>query len=245
MGELHLDIVADRLRREFQVIGNIGRPQVAYRETIRGTATAEGTHIRQTGGRGQYGKVTLRVSPRERGTGILFVDSTKGGPIPAEFLPAIESGVMEAATAGPLAGFPLMDLEVALIDGQTHDVDSSEIAFKIAGAEALRKAVTAAKLVLLEPIMRAEVICSEERMGDVLGDLNGRRAHVTGIAASPGHAETIHVTIPLAGTFGYATALRNITQGRGTYTMEPSHYAEVPDDIARTVIPGNYAVRAA
>ncbi|MFB3881856.1 MAG: elongation factor G [Armatimonadota bacterium] len=245
MGELHLDIVADRLLREFQVSAQIGRPQVAYRETARSTAVAEGSHIRQTGGRGQYGRVTLQVSPRERGAGVVFVDRTRGGPVPAEFLPAVKAGVMEAAAAGLLAGYPVTDVEAALLDGQTHEVDSSELAFRIASAEAFRKALASAEPVLLEPIMKVEVICPEERLGDVLSDLNGRRAHITGISASPGRTETIQALVPLATTFGYATALRNVTQGRGTYTMEPSHYAEVPEDIARAIVPGSYAVRVA
>ncbi len=245
MGELHLEIVADRLRREFQVSGHIGRPQVAYRETIRTSAVAEGSHIRQTGGRGQFGRVTLQVSPRERGSGLVFVDRTKGAPVPGEFIPGVQAGAMEAAAAGLLAGYPVVDVEVALIDGQAHEIDSSEMAFKIAAAEAFRKAVASADPTLLEPIMRAEVICPEDRLGDVLSDLNARRAHVTGINASPGRTETIQALIPLATTFGYATALRNVTQGRGTYTMEPSHYAEAPEDIARAVIPGSYAVRVA
>jgi elongation factor G len=185
------------------------------------------------------------VSPRERGSGLVFVDRTKGGPVPAEFLPGVKTGVTEAAAAGLLAGYPVVDVEAALIDGQTHAVDSSELAFKIAAAGAFRKALASGDQVLLEPIMKAEVICAEDRLGDVLGDLNGRRAHVTGISASPGRTETVHALIPLAATFGYATALRSLTQGRGTYTMEPSHYAEVPEDIARTIIPGSHAVRVA
>jgi elongation factor G len=245
MGELHLDIIADRLRREFQVTGHIGRPQVAYRETIRTTAIAEGSHIRQTGGRGQFGRVRLQVSPRERGGGLVFEDRTKGAPVPAAFISAVEAGVMEAAASGVLAGYPVVDLEVALMDGQAHEVDSSEMAFKIAAAEAFRKALASAAPVLLEPIMKAEIICAEDRLGDVLSDLNGRRAHVTGINASPGRTETIQALIPLATTFGYATALRNLTQGRGTYTMEPSHYAEVSEDVARIIVPGSYAVRVA
>ncbi len=245
MGELHLDIVTDRLRREFQVAAHMGRPQVAYRETVLGTGVAEGSHIRQTGGRGQFGRVTLQVSPRERGSGLSFLDETKGGPIPPEFIPAIEAGVKEACASGVLAGYPVVDVEVALLDGQAHEVDSTELAFRVAAAEAFREALRRAAPVLLEPIMKIEVICPEERMGDVLSDLNGRRAHITGISASPGRTEAITALIPLATAFGYATALRNVTQGRGTYTMEPSHYAEVPEDIARAIAPGYYAVRVA
>jgi elongation factor G len=245
MGELHLDIITDRLRREYQVSADIGRPQVAYRETIRATATAEGSHVRQTGGRGQFGRATLEISPLERGGGFSFLDRTKGGPIAAEFVRAVEAGVRDAAATGLLAGYPVVDIEVALIDGQEHDVDSSELAFQIAGGKALRKALAAGDPALLEPIMSIEIICPEERLGDVLGDLNGRRAHVRGIKASPGRTETIDASIPLATMFGYATALRNVTQGRGTYTMEPSHYAEVSEDIARTIVPGGYSVRVA
>ncbi|MBN1458956.1 MAG: elongation factor G [Armatimonadetes bacterium] len=245
MGELHLDIVTDRLLREYQVSGHIGRPQVAYRETISTSAVAEGSHVRQTGGRGQFGRVTLEVSPLERGGGFSFVNRTKGAPIAAEFARAVEAGIRGAAATGVLSGYPVIDVEVALLDGQQHEVDSSELAFQIAGGEAFRKALAAGEPVLLEPIMRVEIICPEERMGDVLNDLNSRRAHVRGINASPGRTETIDASIPLAATFGYATALRNVTQGRGTYTMEPSHYAEVPEDIARTVVQGAHSVRVA
>jgi len=208
-------------------------------------AEAEGSHIRQTGGRGQFGRVRLRLSPLERGAGIVFTDDTRGGPIPKEFISAVEAGVREAATSGLLGGYPVVDVEAALVDGQAHEVDSSEIAFKIAAGEAFRKALAKGEAALLEPIMRIEAICPEERMGEVLSDLNSRRAHVTGISASPGRTETIGALIPLAETFGYATVLRNLTQGRGTYTMEPSHYAEVPADIARSIIPGDYSVRVA
>ncbi len=245
MGELHLDIVTDRLRREFQVSPQTSRPQVAYRETIRAAATAEGSHIRQTGGRGQYGRVTLRVTPLEKGAGIVFVNQIRGTAVPAEFIPAVEAGVREGCASGVLGGYPVVDVAVALIDGQAHEVDSSEMAFKIAASEGMREALRSATPVLLEPIMRLEVVCPEERMGDVLADLNTRRASVRGINASPGGTETINVLVPLATTFGYATALRNVTQGRGTYTMEPSHYAEVPEDVARTIVPGDHRVRVA
>ncbi len=245
MGELHLEIVTDRLRREFNVAAHVGRPQVAYRETIRTPATAEGSYIRQTGGRGQFARVTLEVSPRGRGAGLEFVDRTKGGIIPREFVAGVQAGVTEACASGILGGYPVVDIEVALVDGQTHEVDSSEMSFKMAGSSALRDALHHAGPVLLEPIMLMEVVCAEERMGDVLSDLNGRRAHVTGMNAAPGGAQTIRALIPLATTFGYATALRNLTQGRGTYTMEPSHYAEVPEDVARTIIPGDATVRVA
>ena len=245
MGELHLEIVTDRLRREFNVAAHVGRPQVAYRETIRTETTVEGEYIRQTGGRGQFARVTLDLSPRARGKGVEFVDRTKGGPISREFVGGVEAGVTEACASGILGGYPVVDIEVALVNGQAHEVDSSEMAFKMAAASTLRDALRKAGPVLLEPIMLIEVVCAEERMGEVLGDLNGRRAHVTGMSAAPGDAQTIRAFIPLATAFGYATALRNLTQGRGTYTMEPSHYAEVPEDVARTVIPGDVTVRAA
>jgi len=245
MGELHLEIVTDRLRREFNVAAHVGRPQVAFRETIGGTATTEGTHIRQTGGRGQFARVTLQVAPQERGTGVVFADRTKGSQVPKEFVGAVEAGVRESCESGIMGGYPVVDIEVALVGGHAHEVDSSEMAFKMAASEALREALRRAGPELLEPIMRMEVVCGEERMGDVLSDLNGRRARVRAISASPGRTETIDVLMPLATSFGYATALRNITQGRGTYTMEPSHYAEAPEDIARTIVPGFYTVRVA
>ena len=245
MGELHLEIVSDRVRREFQVKAHVGRPQVAYRETVSEPATAEGSHIRQTGGRGQFGRVTLTVSPLKRGAGIVFEDRTKGGPVSREFVAAAEVGAREACESGVLAGYPMVDLAIALIDGQTHAVDSSEIAFKIAAAEAVREAARRAHPVLLEPVMSIEVVCPEERMGDVLSDLNARRSHVTGVNASPGGTQTVRAHIPLATAFGYATVLRNLTQGRGTYTMEPSHYAEVPEEVARAKHAGDATVRVA
>jgi len=245
MGELHLEVVVDRLRREFQLHAHVGRPQVAYRETISGIATAEGSYIRQTGGHGQFARVVLEVAPRERGAGLAFEDRTKGGIVPKEFVPAVQAGVREACATGVLGGYPVVDIAVYLVGGAAHEVDSSAMAFKLSAQEALREALGHARPVLLEPIMRIEVVCPEERMGDVLSDLNARRAHVTGIAASPGGTETIGALVPLATTFGYATALRNLTQGRGTHTMEPSHYAEVPENIARSVIAGETTVRVA
>ena len=212
---------------------------------MRSTASAEGSYIKQTGGHGQYGRVLLEVEPLESGAGIVFDDQTKGGILSREFVNATEAGVREACTAGPLGSYPVVDIRVRLVGGQSHEVDSSEMAFKIAAADALRDALLRAEPVLLEPVMKIEVVCPEERMGDVLSDLNARRGHVTGIAASPGGTETIDALIPLATAFGYATALRNQTQGRGTYTMEPSHYAEVPDSIARTIVPGESVLRVA
>ena len=244
MGELHLEVVTDRLRREFQVEAQVGRPQVAYRETVRQPATAEGSYIRQTGGRGQFGRVRLAVEPLPAGGGVVFEDRVRGGEVPREFIPAVEAGVREACARG-LLGYPVVDLLVALVGGQAHEVDSSEMAFKLAAAEAVRAALERGGPVLLEPIMRMEVVCPEEGMGEVLSDLNARRADVTGMAATPGGTQTIAVLIPLATTFGYATVLRNLTQGRGTYTMEPSHYAEVPETVARALIAGESTVRAA
>jgi elongation factor G len=232
MGELHLEILAERLRREFQVHPHVGRPQVAYRETIRHPATVEGSYIRQSGGHGHYAKVTLRVEPGESGLGVVFANKAKGGAVPVEFIHAVEAGMREACTSGPIGGCPVVDIEVSLIGGAAHEVDSSDMSFKIAASEAMRECLRQAHPVLLEPIMRVEAICPEERLGDVLSDLNTRRAHVTGVAASPGGTQTISALVPLATSFGYATALRNLTQGRGHSTMEPSHYAEVPESAA-------------
>ncbi len=243
MGELHLDIVTDRLRREFQVNSHVGRPQVAYRETVRQTASAEGSYIRQTGGHGQYGRAMLELVPREPGHGLTFEDRTRGGVIPKEFIPAIEAGVREAAASGIL-GYPVVDVEVRLTGGSYHEVDSSEMAFKLAASGGFREALRRARPVLLEPIMRMEVVCPEERMGEVLSDLNMRRAHVTGMNASPGGTQTISAATPLATAFGYATALRNLTQGRGTYTMEPSHYAPAPES-DQAEMSGGKSVRVA
>ena len=244
MGELHLEIVTDRLRREFAVKAQVGRPQVAYRETIRGTAKVEGRYIRQTGGHGQYGRVVLEVAPAESGAGVEFADRTRGGVIPSEFLPAIEAGVREAAAGGILGGYPVVEIAVALVGGSAHAVDSSEMSFKLAAMEGFREAMRRAQPILLEPIMRMEVVCPEDKMGDVLSDLNARRAHVLGVEASPGGTQTIVAAAPLASVFGYATALRNLTQGRGTYTMEPSHYDEAPEAI-QAAMPGAQSVRVA
>ncbi len=244
MGELHLDIVTDRLRREFAVQAHVGRPQVAYRETIRGKAKVEGSYIRQTGGHGQYGRVILEVAPAESGTGVEFVDRTKGGVIPHEFLPAIEAGVREAAAGGILGGYPVVEIEVSLMGGAAHAVDSSEMSFKLAAMEGFREAMRRAQPVLLEPIMRMEVVCPEDKMGEVLSDLNARRAHVLGLNASPGGTQTITAAVPLASAFGYATDLRSLTQGRGTYTMEPSHYDEAPEAV-QAALPGAQSVRVA
>jgi len=241
MGELHLEIIVDRMLREFKVEANIGRPQVAYKETIKNKAEAEGKYIRQTGGRGQYGHVWLRVEPLQRGVGFKFIDEIKGGIIPQEFIPAVEKGVKEAIDKGVLAGYPLVDLSVTLYDGSYHEVDSSEIAFKIAGSIALQEAAKRANLVLLEPIMKLQVITPEQFMGDVIGDINAKRGQIEGIEERGQGAfqlKVINAKVPLAEMFGYATALRSMTQGRANFTMEFDHYAEVPQNITQQIKEG-------
>ncbi len=235
MGELHLEIIVDRLTREFKVGANVGKPQVAYKETIKGAAKAEGKFIRQTGGRGQYGHVWLEVEALERGKGFEFVNKIVGGIIPKEFIPAVEKGVIEALEGGVLAGYPLVDVRVTLFDGSYHEVDSSEMAFKIAASMALKEACKKAGLVLLEPIMDVEVVVPEEYMGEVIGDLNSRRGKVQSMEKR-GKAQVIRAYVPLAEMFGYATDLRSKTQGRGTYTMQFSHYDEVPKNIADQIV---------
>jgi elongation factor G len=241
MGELHLEIIVDRMMREFKVEANVGNPQVAYKETIKGTAEAEGKYIRQSGGRGQYGHVWLRVEPKERGAGFEFFNEIKGGVIPNEFIPAVEKGAKEAVDKGVLAGYPLVDLGVALYDGSYHEVDSSEIAFKIAASTALQEAVRRAKLVLLEPVMKLQVITPEQFMGDVIGDLNSKRGRIEKMedrGEGVARVKVIDVQVPLAEMFGYATALRSMTQGRANFTMEFDHYAEVPNNITQQIVEG-------
>lgn len=237
MGELHLEIIVDRMKREFKVEGNVGRPQVAFKETIKEMAEAEGKYIRQSGGRGQYGHVFLRVEPKKRGEGFEFVDEIKGGIIPQEFIPAVGKGVKEAMEKGVLAGYPLVDLEVALYDGSFHEVDSSEFAFKIAGSIALQAACKRAKLVLLEPMMKLEVISPPEFFGQVIGDLGAKRGKVEE-TEDRGEMKIIRAKVPLVEMFGYATTLRSLTQGRGTFTMEFDCYTEVPQNIAQEIIEG-------
>ncbi|HOK35121.1 MAG TPA: elongation factor G [Candidatus Pacearchaeota archaeon] len=237
MGELHLEIILDRLQREFGVNITSGRPQVAYKETITVPAEAEGKYIRQSGGRGQYGHVFLRVEPKERGEGYEFVDAIKGGAIPREFIPAVQKGVVEARDKGVIAGYPLTDLKVTLYDGTFHEVDSSDFAFKIAGSIALSEAVKKAKPVLLEPIMKVEVRCPDEFLGDVIGDLSARRARIEE-QKTVGQIKAIEAKVPLSEMFGYATTLRSLTQGRGTFTMEFDHYDKVPQNIAEEIIEG-------
>jgi elongation factor G len=235
MGELHLEIIVDRLLREFKVEANIGKPQVAYRETIRQTVEVEGKFIRQSGGRGQYGHVKCRIGPNEQGAGFTFDNQIVGGAIPREFIPAVENGMREAMENGVLAGYPMVDIRVELIDGSYHDVDSSEIAFKIAGSMALKDGARQARPVLLEPIMDVEVVTPEEYLGDVMGDLSSRRGKIGGIHARR-TAQVVGASVPLAEMFGYATSLRSLSQGRAVYTMQFSHYDEVPKSKAEEII---------
>jgi elongation factor G len=235
MGELHLEIIVDRLLREFNVGANVGKPQVAYKETVRKAVEQQGKFIRQTGGRGQYGDVWIKLQPQEPGAGFEFVDAVKGGAIPREYIPAVEKGIKEATENGALAGYPIVDVKVTLFDGSYHDVDSSEIAFKIAGSMAFKEAARKASPVLLEPIMSVEVVVPEDFMGDVIGDLNSRRGKVLGMDSRPA-AQAIDARVPLAQMFGYATDLRSMTQGRATYTMQFSHYEPVPANVAEGII---------
>jgi len=235
MGELHLEIIVDRLLREFKVEANVGKPEVAYRETIRKKMEARARFVRQTGGRGQYGDVTLEVEPAPPGAGFEFENQIVGGVIPREFIPAVEKGVREASETGVLAGYPMVDLKVSLTDGSYHEVDSSEMAFKIAGSMAFKEACRRATPVLLEPIMQVEVVVPEEYMGAVVGDLNSRRGRVVSMDTRAG-SHVIQATVPLATMFGYATDLRSMTQGRATYTMQFSRYEEVPSSIAEEVM---------
>jgi len=237
MGELHLDIIVDRMRREFSVEVNTGKPQVAYRETVKGTATAEGKYIKQTGGHGQYGHCFLRVEPNEKGKGYEFIDEVVGGRIPREFIGPIDKGVREAVAKGVFAGYPIVDVKVAVTDGSYHDVDSSEIAFKIAGSMAFQEAAKRAGLALLEPVMSIEVVMPEQFMGDVIGDLNARRAQIQELRERGG-AKVVDAQVPLAEMFGYVTQLRSLTQGRASSTMEFSHYAEVPPNVAQQIAEG-------
>jgi elongation factor G len=234
MGELHLEIIVDRLLREFKVDANVGKPQVAYKETIRRAIEREGKFVRQTGGRGQYGHVELRVEPLPPGKGFEFVDATKGGVIPREYIPAVERGVRNAMEAGTVAGYPMVDIKATLLDGSYHEVDSSEIAFKIAASMAFKEATSKASPVILEPIMAVEVVVPEDFMGDVIGDLNSRRGKIQGMQARAG-AHVIAAQVPLSEMFGYATDLRSMTQGRATFTMQFSHYEPVPQPISEEI----------
>jgi elongation factor G len=235
MGELHLEIIVDRMKREFKVEANVGKPQVAYKETIKGKAEAEGKYIRQTGGRGQYGHCWVRVEPNEKGKGYEFEDDVKGGVIPREYITPINKGIQEALERGIIAGYPMVDVKVAVYDGSYHEVDSSEIAFKIAGSMAVQAAVKRATPIILEPIMKVEVVTPEANMGDVIGDLNSKRAQIKEMR-DRGNMRVIDADVPLVEMFGYATALRSMTQGRASYSMEFSHYAETPKNIAEGLI---------
>jgi len=236
MGELHLEIIVDRLLREFKVDANVGRPQVAYRETVRKPVEkVEGRFVRQTGGRGQFGHVVIRMEPAEPGEGLVFTNKIVGGSIPREYIPAVEAGVAEAMETGVIAGFPMVDIKVELFDGSYHEVDSSEMAFKIAGSMAFKEAAKRGKPVLMEPVEAVEVVVPDEYMGDVMGDLSGRRGHILGMEPRAG-AQVIRAEVPLASMFGYATDLRSMSQGRAVYTMQFSHYSEVPNSVAEEII---------
>jgi len=235
MGELHLEIIVDRMLREFKVEANVGKPQVAYRETIRKAVEQEGKFIRQSGGRGQYGHVWIKLEPKEPGGGYEFVDDIKGGTVPKEYIEPANKGIQEASQSGVLAGYPVVDFKVSLFDGSYHDVDSSEMAFKIAGSMAFKEACLKAQPVLLEPVFAIEVVTPEDYMGDVIGNLNARRGRIEGLEKQ-GNTQLIRGQVPLGETFGYATDLRSMTQGRATFTMQFSHYAEVPKSIAEAVV---------
>ncbi|MBU4332679.1 elongation factor G [Patescibacteria group bacterium] len=237
MGELHLDILVERMKREFKVEANVGQPQVAYKETITKLAEVEGKYIHQSGGRGQYGHCYLRLEPKERGEGFEFSDEIKGGSIPKEYIPAIQKGVKEAMDNGALAGYPIVDMKVTVYDGSFHEVDSSEAAFKIAGARAIRSGAKKAGIVLLEPIMKVDAVTPEQFMGDVIGDLNSKRAQIDEMN-DRGNVKVISAHVPLASMFGYATQLRSMTQGRASYSMEFSNYQEVPKNVTEEIVAG-------
>jgi elongation factor G len=235
MGELHLEIIVDRMKREFKVEANVGKPQVAYRETIRGTVESEGKFVRQTGGRGQYGHVWLKLEPNTAGAGNEFVNGVVGGSVPREYVPAVDKGIREAEETGVIAGYPVVDVKVTLFDGSYHDVDSNEMAFKIAGSMGFKEGFRRAKPVLLEPIMKVEVVTPEDYSGDVIGDLNRRRGQITGMDETPA-GKAITADVPLSEMFGYATTVRSMSQGRATFTMEFSKYVEVPPNIAGSIL---------
>ena len=237
MGELHLEVLVDRMKREFKVEANIGRPQVAYKETLTAEAEAEGKYIRQSGGRGQYGHVLLRVAPKERGEGFEFVNEIKGGIIPQEFIPAVEKGVKEALEKGVVAHFPMVDVQVALFHGSYHEVDSSEAAFKIAGSIAFQEAARRAGPIILEPIMKVEVVAPEKFLGDVVGDISSKRGKI-GQMSERYSQKVVGAEVPLSEMFGYVTKLRSMTEGRASYTMEFDHYAKVPENVVELIKEG-------
>lgn len=238
MGELHLDIIVDRMRREFKVEANVGAPQVSYRETFRGSASVEGKFVRQSGGRGQFGHVWIEFSPNEEGKGFEFVNGIVGGVVPREYIPAVEAGLRDSLNNGVIAGYPLIDIKARLFDGSYHDVDSNEMAFKIAASMALKNAVSKCSPVLLEPLMRVEVVIPEEYLGDIMGDITSRRGRVEGMDAR-GNAQVVRSMVPLSQMFGYATSLRSNTQGRGVFSMHFDHYEEVPKSISEEIIKKN------
>ncbi|HEU5121586.1 MAG TPA: elongation factor G, partial [Candidatus Saccharimonadales bacterium] len=236
MGELHLDILIDRMKREFNVEANVGEPQVAFRETIRGTAEVQGKHAKQSGGRGQYGDVWVRFEPNEPGKGFEFIDEIKGGVVPQEYRPAVQKGIRETLDGGVIAGYPVVDVKATLYDGSYHDVDSSELAFQLAAHIAARAGVKQAKPVLLEPVMKVEVTTPEEFMGDVIGDLNARRGRIEAMEDLAGGAKLVRALVPLANMFGYTNDIRSMSQGRAASTMELAHYEEVPPNVAQEII---------
>jgi len=235
MGELHLEVLVDRLKREFKVEANVGTPQVAYRETIRNRVEVEGKYIKQSGGRGQYGHCKIIMEPKDPGAGYEYVDKTVGGSIPKEYIPAIDKGIQEAKQSGVLAGYECVDFKVTVYDGSFHDVDSSEMAFKIAGSMAFKEGMRKANAVLLEPIMKMEIETPEDYMGDVMGNISSRRGQLQGMEARHG-VQVIRALVPLSELFGYASDIRSLTQGRGTFDMVFSHYDEVPRNVAEKVM---------
>jgi elongation factor G len=235
MGELHLDIIVDRMKREFKVEANVGKPQVAYRETVRKAVEQEGKFVRQSGGRGQYGHVWLKLEPNPTGKGIEFVNGIVGGTVPREFIPAIEKGIREATETGVIAGYPVVDVKITAFDGSYHDVDSNEMAFKIAASMGFKEGFRRAKPILLEPIMKVEVVTPEEYSGDVIGDLNRRRGQIMGMEDGES-GKSVTAEVPLSEMFGYATTVRSMSQGRATFTMEFEKYVEVPPNIADSII---------
>jgi elongation factor G len=234
MGELHLEILVDRMKREFNVEANTGKPQVAYRETIRKSVKQEGKFVRQSGGRGQYGHIVIEMEPQERGAGYVFESAIVGGVVPKEYVTASDKGIQDAMTTGPLAGYPVVDIKIRAVDGSYHDVDSNEMAFKVAGSMAFKEAFAKASPVLLEPVMKVEIVTPEDYLGDVMGDVSRRRGILQGSDDSPS-GKVINAMVPLGEMFGYATTLRSMSQGRATYTMEFDHYAEAPANIADAV----------
>jgi elongation factor G len=241
MGELHLEVLLERMRREFGVEARTSKPQVAYKETITQPAQAEGRFIKQSGGRGQYGHVMLKLEPGERGSGFAFTNKIRAGSIPREFIPAVAAGVKETLERGVLASYPIVDIKVTLYDGSFHEVDSSELAFKMAGSIALKEGVHRAKPTLLEPIMKLDIFTPEQFLGDILGDLDARRANIEGIGVQ-GDTRVVHALIPLGETFGYATTLRSLSQGRATHSMEFHHYQELPPALLQQIIVGGRAM---